>query len=72
MKCANADEMQVFADNQLVWEGSLGAAAAPFDGPVGIRSDNARLQIQLRVGPTLDAKRGQSPGCKSGAQESEY
>jgi len=51
----NADEMKVFADDRLVWEGSLGADAASFDGPVGIRSDNARLQIQLRTGPLLEA-----------------
>jgi hypothetical protein len=67
----NADEMKVFADNRLVWEGSLGAEAASSDGPVGIRSDNARLQIELRVGPPLEAKRGQAPGCKSGPEESE-
>lgn len=67
----NAGEMKVFADNRLVWEGSLGAEAASFDGPVGIRSDNARLQIQLRAGPPLEAKRGQSPGCRSGPAESE-
>jgi hypothetical protein len=62
--------MKVFADNRLVWEGSL-AAAASLDGPVGIRSDNARLQIRLRVGPPVEAKQGQSPGCKSGPEESE-
>ena len=66
----NADEMKVFADNRLVWEGSLGAEAS-LDGPVGIRSDNARLQIQLRVGPPVEAKQGQPPGCKSGPEESE-
>jgi hypothetical protein len=67
----NADEMRVFADNQIVWEGSLGPEVGSFDGPVGIRSDNARLQIQLRVGPPLEAKRGQAPGCKSGPEQSE-
>ena len=67
----NADEMKVFADNRLVWEGSLGAEAESFDGPVGIRSDNARLQILLRAGPPLEAKRGQAPGCKSGPEQSE-
>ena len=67
----NADEIKVFADNQLVWEGSLGAEAASLDGPVGIRSDNARLQIQLRIGPPVEAKQGQSPGCKSSPEESE-
>ena len=67
----NADEMKVFADNQIVWEGSLGPEVVSFDGPLGIRSDNARLQIQLRVGPPLEAKRGQAPGCKSGPEQSE-
>jgi hypothetical protein len=67
----NADEMKVFADNQIVWEGSLGPEVVSFDGPLGIRSDNARLQIQLRVGPPLEAKRGQAPGCKFGLEQSE-
>ena len=43
----NGAEMKVFADNSLVWEGSVGPLA--FDGPVGIRSDNARLQIELET-----------------------
>ena len=67
----NAVEMKVFADNRIVWEGSLGPEAVSFDGPVGIRSDNARLQIKLRVGPPFEAKRGQAPGCKSGPEQSE-
>jgi len=58
-----ADEMKVFADNQIVLEGSLGPEAVSFDGPVGIRSDNARLQIELRAGPPLEAKRGQAPAA---------
>src|SRR5580700_7125240 len=31
----NGQEMDVFADNALVWEGSVGAEALAFDGPVG-------------------------------------
>jgi hypothetical protein len=62
----NGAEMQVFADNSLVWEGSVGPDALAFDGPVGIRSDNARLQIDLRTGKPL---REQPPGCRG--QESE-
>jgi hypothetical protein len=62
----NGAEMQVFADNSLVWEGSVGADALAFDGPVGIRSDNARLQIDLRTGKPL---RQQLPGCRG--EESE-
>src|SRR5580693_551536 len=46
----NGAELHVFADNSLVWEGSVGQDALAFDGPVGIRSDNARLQIDFRTG----------------------
>ena len=62
----NGAEMRVFADKSLVWEGSVGPDALAFDGPVGIRSDNARLQIYLETGPPL---RQQAPGCRG--QESE-
>ena len=62
----NGADMQVFADNFLVWEGSLGPDALSFDGPVGIRSDNARLQIDLKTGPPIHKT---SPGCRS--EESE-
>ena len=62
----NGAEMQVFADNSLVWEGSVGQDALAFDGPVGIRSDNARLQIDLRAGKPLTDK---APGCRG--EESE-
>jgi hypothetical protein len=27
----------------VVWEGDLGPVALEFDGPVGLRSDNARV-----------------------------
>lgn len=63
--------MLVFVDNTLVWEGSVGPDALAFDGPVGIRSDNARLQIELRAGQPLEAQRGHAPGCRSGGEESE-
>ncbi|HXX15002.1 MAG TPA: hypothetical protein VEJ47_08885 [Candidatus Eremiobacteraceae bacterium] len=67
----NRDELKVFADHQLVWEGSVGPDALAFDGPVGIRSDNARLQLELRVPPTPNSQRGRTPGCRTGPGESE-
>jgi hypothetical protein len=67
----NGDEMKVFADNTMVWEGSVGPEAVRFEGPVGIRSDNARLQIELRAGLPLKAQSGSAPGCRSGPGESE-
>jgi hypothetical protein len=62
----NGSELHVFADNSLVWEGSVGPDALAFDGPVGIRSDNARLQIDFLTGKAL---KGQAPGCRG--EESE-
>ena len=63
--------MKVFTDNSLVWEGSLGPDALSFDGPVGIRSDNARLQLDLMTGQSIKMQSGSSPGCRAGAEESE-
>jgi hypothetical protein len=63
----NGAEMRVFADNALVWEGSVGPEALSFDGPVGIRSDNARLQLDLETGGRT--RQSSSPGCRG--QESE-
>ena len=39
--------LRVFADGGLVWEGDLGATALVFDGPIGVRSDNVRLEAEL-------------------------
>jgi hypothetical protein len=64
-------EMKVFADESLVWEGSIGPGAVGFDGPVGIRSDNARLELELRAGEPAKTQAGRAPGCRTGADESE-
>jgi hypothetical protein len=60
-------EMEVFADNTLVWEGSVGADVLNFDGPVGLRSDNARLLINFSAGPLT--KQQISPGCRGHESE---
>ena len=62
----NGAELRVFADKSLVWEGSVGPEALTFDGPVGIRSDNARLQIYLETGPPA---KQESPGCRGPESE---
>jgi hypothetical protein len=67
----NGVEMKVFADNALVWEGSVGAEALSYDGPVGMRSDNARLEIELRAAQPLKAQSANVQGCRSGPGESE-
>jgi hypothetical protein len=64
----NGDEMKVFADNVLVWEGSVGSEALSFDGPVGMRSDNARLELELRA-PQVPTRQGRAPGCRTGESE---
>jgi len=35
--------LTVTADNKVVWQGDLGRVALEFDGPVGLRSDNAHV-----------------------------
>jgi hypothetical protein len=55
-------EMTVLADNRLVWEGSVGNEVLDFDGPVGIRSDNARWEFELRSGSTSKSGSGRT-GC---------
>jgi hypothetical protein len=67
----NGAALAVFIDNVIVWEGSVGTDALVFDGPVGIRSDNARLQIALRAARPLEAQSTHPPGCRSAPEESE-
>ena len=40
------EALQVFLDRDLVWQGNLGADT-DFRGPVGIRTDNARLAFEM-------------------------
>jgi hypothetical protein len=45
------EDLRVFVDNREVWSGDVGADAAALAGRVGIRSDNARLEFDLKTGP---------------------
>jgi len=63
--------LRVWIDNSLVWEGALGPDAQGLNGPIGIRSDNARLEFELKTGPPLGAALGSLPDCRSGAAETE-
>lgn len=67
----NGAELKVFVDDSIVWEGSVGPEALNFNGPVGIRSDNARLQIELRAAQPLKSETEHLPGCRTGEKESE-
>jgi hypothetical protein len=65
------DNLRVFVDNREVWEGSLGPDAGTLTGPVGIRSDNARLLLNLRAGVLSGAHPNYALACKSGPDASD-
>ncbi len=44
------EQLRVFVDNRVVWEGGLGLDEESLRGPVGIRSDNVRLALDLNAG----------------------
>lgn len=67
----NGEHLRVFADGAVVWEGSVGADALAFDGPVGMRSDNAKLELELLVGGSRKPPAGLGTGCRTGPGESE-
>jgi hypothetical protein len=64
----NGDEMKVFVDGSPVWEGSLGPDVILLEGPVGIRSDNARLLVELRAGNALVTAAHVAAACRSDAE----
>ena len=57
-------ELRVFIDNHEVWNGDIGADAAGLDGTVGLRSDNVRLEFDLKARQS-EGRRQVWP-CKSG------
>jgi len=67
----SGENLRVFADGAEVWEGSVGPDAASLEGPVGIRSDNARLELDLKAGEYAGVHPNYAITCKSGAEASE-
>jgi hypothetical protein len=65
----NGEELRVFADDHLVWDGAVGRDAAALVGPVGIRSDNAKLEIGLTAGRSGGAQSGAPIACRQGESE---
>ena len=45
----SGSNLTVNADDVVVWEGDLGPVALEFDGPVGLRSDNAHVVFDFLV-----------------------
>ncbi len=44
-------ELSVWVDGAVVWEGDLGPEVLALAGPVGMRSDNVALDIELLADP---------------------
>jgi hypothetical protein len=67
----NGAEMRVYADDNLVWDGNVGPEGGRLNGPVGMRSDNARLEIELRAGQSRGAHPDYQFSCRPGTGEGE-
>ena len=63
----DAGALRVLIDGKPVWDGEVDAEAFAADGPVGIRSDNARLELTLFAPPPA----GQDACPKSDGTEEE-
>src|SRR5580704_913563 len=61
----NGQKMTVNADSKVVWEGSVGPAALAFNGPVGIRSDNVHIELELFAEQPSAEKAVAIPACKA-------
>jgi hypothetical protein len=66
----SAAALSVYIDETLVWQGSLGSDVLKWESRVGIRSDNVRVQFDLRTGP-LERENARIQGCKSEPAETE-
>jgi hypothetical protein len=67
----NGADMSVFVDNTLVWQGNVGPGVLSLNGPVGIRSDNARLELEILARWDDGNHPSYVAACKSGAGESD-
>jgi len=64
------DDLRVHVDGRLVWQGSVGPVAAAFAGPVGMRTDNTRLEFTFAT-QASPAGLTPVPPCRAGAQASD-
>jgi hypothetical protein len=60
------DDLTVTADSKIVWAGSIGNGLAAINGPVGLRTDNARFEFDYAVMP---AANGPTNRCESSGQD---
>ena len=59
-------DLHVTVDGREVWEGDLGPNAEALRGPLGIRSDNMRLALELKAGVPAGMHPDFRLACKSG------
>lgn len=62
----DGSKMRVYANNKLVWQGTLKADALAFNGPVGVRTDNARFDFELFAAAPHGSQSGASAACHAG------
>jgi hypothetical protein len=64
-------QLSASVDGRNVWQGDIAGSAAVGEGPVGVRSDNARVgfTLWLEPGPALSAD--SPPACRPGSEASE-
>jgi hypothetical protein len=49
-------DLTLFADDAMVWQGNLGTQRIDFNGPVGLRTDNARFEFEFFAGARAQIK----------------
>jgi hypothetical protein len=60
------EDLTITADAKVVWEGSVGDGLAGVDGPVGLRTDNARFEFDYYAMPSPN---GPTNRCDSSGQD---
>jgi hypothetical protein len=59
------DDLTVTADAKIVWVGSIGNGLTAINGPIGLRTDNARFEFDYAIMPT----QGPTNRCESSGQD---
>jgi len=60
--------LRVSVDDATVWDGQVGKEIVELNGPVGIRSDNTRLEIELQAGQSYGPQPHYVFGCTSAVE----
>lgn len=59
-------DLTITADGKVVWDGSVGNGLTGINGPIGLRTDNARFEFDYAVMP---ATNGPTSRCESSGQD---